>query len=96
MTQKRVEPASQQARVWEIPASQIFVVLLYVVIRGGLALNDTGFILVQATCPTSSFQSVGDFIPEPRWSKFAVGLQTSRNKKGVLKARSDSEPKDRE
>ena len=22
--------------------------------RGGLALNDTGFILVQATCPTSS------------------------------------------
>ena len=26
----------------------------YVVIGGGLALNDTGFILVQVTCPTSS------------------------------------------
>ena len=32
----------------------IFVVLPYVVIGGGLALNDTGFILVQATCPTSN------------------------------------------
>ena len=28
--------------------------LSYVVIRCGLALNDTGFILVRATCPTSS------------------------------------------
>ena len=27
---------------------------LYVVIGGGLALNDIGFILVQAMCPTSS------------------------------------------
>ena len=32
----------------------IFVVLLYVVIGGGLALNDIGFILVQATRPTPS------------------------------------------
>ena len=43
--------------------------------------------------PYVQFQSVGDFIPESKCSKFAVGLQTSRNKKGVLKARSDSEPK---
>ena len=28
------------------------------------------------------FESVGDFIPELRCSKFAVGLQTSGNKKG--------------
>ena len=27
---------------------------MYVVIGGGLTLNDTGFILVQATCPMSS------------------------------------------
>ena len=54
-----------------------------VVIGCGLALNDTGFILVQATCPTM-FESVGDFILEPRCSKFVVGLQMSRNKKGVL------------
>ena len=31
------------------------------------------------------FESVGDFIPEPRCSKFAVGLQTSGNKKGGVK-----------
>ena len=29
--------------------------------------------------------SVGDFIPEPRCSKFAVGLQTSGNKKGGVR-----------
>ena len=28
---------------------------MYVVIEGGLTLNGTEFILVQATCPTSSF-----------------------------------------
>ena len=42
------------------------------------------------------FQSVGDFIPEPRCSKFAVGLQTSKEWEGVLEARSDSEPSGRE
>ena len=31
------------------------------------------------------FQSVGDFIPEPRCSKFAVGLQTNRNEKGGVR-----------
>ena len=42
--------------------------------------------------PYAQFQSVGDFIHEPRCSKFAVGLQTSRNEKGVLKTLSDFEP----
>ena len=46
--------------------------------------------------PYVQFQSVGDFIPEPRCSNLAVGLQTSRNEKGVLKARSDSELNGRE
>jgi len=46
--------------------------------------------------PYVQFESVGDFIPEPRCSKFAVGLQTSGNKNGVLKVRSGSEPKGQE
>ena len=46
--------------------------------------------------PYVQFQSVGDFILEPKRSKFAVGLQTSGNEKGVLKVRSDSEPKGQE
>ena len=33
--------------------------------------------------PHVQFESVGDFIPEPRCSKFAVGLQTRRKKIGV-------------
>ena len=31
------------------------------------------------------FESVGDFILEPRCSKFAVGLQTSWNEKGGVR-----------
>ena len=46
--------------------------------------------------PYVQFQLVGDFIPEPRCLKFAVGLQTSGNKKGVLNVRSSSEPKGQE
>ena len=38
--------------------------------------------------PYVQFESVGDFIPEPRCSKFAVGLQTRRRKMGGYK-RSD-------
>ena len=53
-------------------------------IGGGLALNDIGFILVQATCYVQ-FESVGDFIPEPRCSKFVVGLQTRRKKMGCTR-----------
>ena len=51
-------------------------------IGGGLALNDIGFILVQATCPTSSR---GRSVPEPRCSKSIVGLQTRRRKEGIYK-----------
>ena len=32
--------------------------------------------------PYVQFESVGDFIPKPRCSKFAVGLQTEGNKMG--------------
>ena len=32
--------------------------------------------------PYIQFQSVGDFIPKPRCSKFAVGLQTSKEWEG--------------
>ena len=32
--------------------------------------------------PYVQFESVGDFIPEPRYSKFAVGLQTRMRKMG--------------
>ena len=32
--------------------------------------------------PYVQFESVGDFIPEPRCSKFAVGLQTRGRKMG--------------
>ena len=35
--------------------------------------------------PYVQFESVGDFIPEPRCLKFAVGLQMSGNKKGGVK-----------
>ena len=48
----------------------------------GLALNDTGFYTGSGNVPYVQFQSVGDFIPEPRCSKFAVGLQTNGNEKG--------------
>ena len=35
--------------------------------------------------PDVQFESVGDFIPEPRCSKFAVGLQTEGRKMGAAK-----------
>ena len=40
--------------------------------------------------PYVQFESVGDFIPKPRCSKFAVGLQTRGSKMGVSDVRSDS------
>ena len=46
--------------------------------------------------PYVQFESVGDFIPEPRCSKFAVELQTEGRKRGVQEIRSDSGLKDRE
>ena len=35
--------------------------------------------------PYVQFESVGDFIPEPRFSKFTVGLQTRRRKMGGIR-----------
>ena len=60
----------------------IFVVLPHVVIGGGLALNDTEFYTGSGNVPYVQFESVGDFIPEPRCSKFAVGLQTEGERWG--------------
>ena len=42
------------------------------------------------------FESVSDFIPEPRCLKLAVGLQARRRKMGVQEVRSDSGQRDRE
>ena len=35
--------------------------------------------------PYVQFESVGDFIPEPRCSKFIVGLLTNWNEKGGVR-----------
>ena len=51
----------------------------YVVIGGGLALNDRVY-TGSGNVAYVRFESVGDFVPEPRCSKFAVGLQTRRRK----------------
>ena len=40
--------------------------------------------------PYIQFELVGDFIPEPRYSKFAVGLQMRRRKMGLQEVRSNS------
>ena len=64
-------------------------------IRGGLELNDTGFILVQATCPMSSLsRSVTLFL-----SLGARSLQVTNEKEkdgGVQEVQSDSGRKGRE
>ena len=49
-------------------------------IGGGLALNDIGFYTGLGNVPYVQFESVGDFIPELRCSKFAMGLQTEGRK----------------
>ena len=46
--------------------------------------------------PYVQFESVGDFIPEPKCSKFVVGLQMEGSKMGVQEIRSDSGLKGRE
>ena len=46
--------------------------------------------------PYVQFESVGDFIPNPRCSKFVVGLQTEGRKMGVQEVRSDSGQRGRE
>ena len=64
-------------------------------IGGGLALNDTGFILVQATCPTSSLgRSVTLFL-----SPGAQSLQWGYKREerwGVQEVRTDSGQRGRE
>ena len=40
--------------------------------------------------PYVQFESVGDFIPKPRYSKFVVGLQMEGRKMGVQEVWSDS------
>ena len=44
-----------------------------------------GFYTGSGNVPYVKFESVGDFIPEPRCSKFAVGLQTRRRKMGCTR-----------
>ena len=46
--------------------------------------------------PYVQFESVDDFIPEPRYLKFVVGLQTEGRKMGVQEVRADSGLKGRE
>ena len=48
-------------------------------IGGGLALNDRVY-TGSGNVPYVQFESVGDFIPEPRCLKFAVGLQMEGRK----------------
>ena len=43
--------------------------------------------------PYIQFGSVSDFIPEPRCSKFAVGLQTRRRKIGCIRGSVGSDRK---
>ena len=71
-------------------------VLSYVVIGGGLALNDTGFILVQATCPTSSLsRSVTLFLSLGARS-LQWGYKREGERWGVQEVRSDSGQRGRE
>ena len=44
-----------------------------------------GFYTGSGNVPYVKFESVGDFIPEPRCSKSVLGLQTRRRKEGVYK-----------
>ena len=54
----------------------------------GLALNDTGFILVQATCPTSSLSRSVTLFLSP---EVCSGVTNEKEKdRGVEEVRSDS------
>ena len=65
-------------------------------IGGGLALNDKRIYTGSGNMPYVQFESVGDFIPESRCSKFAVGLQMRRRKKGCARGMVGSGRKGRE
>ena len=48
----------------------------------GIARDDHKIYTGSGNVPYIQFESVGDFIPEPRCSKFVVGLQTEGRKMG--------------
>ena len=55
----------------------------YVVIGGGLALNDTGFILVQATCSTSSLSRSVTLFLSPGAQSLLWGYKRKGERWGV-------------
>ena len=86
----------QDVSVRKVTNTQIFVVLLYVVIGGGLALNDTGFILVQATCPTSSLSWSVTLFLSPSARSLQWGYKQEEERWGVQEVRPGSGRKGRE
>ena len=76
--------------VQKMTNTQIFIVLLYVVIGGGLSLNDTGFILVQATCPTSSLSRSMTLFLSPGARCLMWGYKRKGERWGVQEVRLDS------
>ena len=74
--------------VQKVTNKKIFVVLPYVVIGGGLALNDTGFILVQTTCPTSSLSRSVTLFLSPGARSLQWGYKREGERWGVQEGRS--------
>ena len=72
------------------------IVLSCIVIGYGLALNDIGFILVQATCPTSSSSRLMTLFLSPGAQGLLWGYKRVGIEREVLKVRSGSEPKGQE
>ena len=58
-------------------------------IGGGLTLNDTGFILVQATYPMSSSSRSVTLFLSPGARSLQWGYKREEEKKGVLEVRSE-------
>ena len=65
-------------------------------IECGLALNDTGFILVQATCPTSSLSRSRTLFLSLGARSLQWGYKQEGGRWGVQEVQSDSGPKGRE
>ena len=65
-------------------------------IGGGLTLNDTGFILVQATCPTSGLNWSVTLFLSPGARSLQWGYKREGKRWGVREVRSDSGRKGRE
>ena len=64
-------------------------------IGGGLALNDTGFILVQAMCPTSNLSRSVTLFLSPGARSLQWGYKREGERWGVQEVRSDSSQRDR-